>query len=175
MPAPPDDLAINAVPHPSPKVRQVGFDLDDPYVERCWAAVVGPTSVLLLRRLPVLWRQAEPARVDPSELSLSLGLGDATSPHQRFWNTLERLTQFGLARHGPDSLDVFTAVAPLSPRLLQRVPEWSRREHYRLLDQHLDKLATNPSPNGTGPAADITARLDRLERPLPADLPAPGR
>ena len=51
---PPEVLAIHAVPHPNPKVQQVGFALDDPYVEQVWAGVIGPSAVLVLRRLPVL-------------------------------------------------------------------------------------------------------------------------
>ncbi len=176
MPTTPYDLTIQAALHPNTRVRQVGFDLDHPYVERVWATVVGPTSVLMLRRMPGLWRDAEPAHVDPGELAQSLGLGGAISPNQRFWKTVHRLTQFGLARYGEDgSLDVFTKVAPLSARQLTRVPEWSRREHHRLLDEHIEQLAAGGTPNGTGPAADITARLDRLEQPRSVDLPALGR
>ena len=42
-------LTFTPVEHPNPQVRQVGFDLEHPYVERCWSAVVGPSSMLLLR------------------------------------------------------------------------------------------------------------------------------
>jgi hypothetical protein len=59
-------LAIHAVPHR--KVRRVGFPLDDPYVEQVWAAVIGPSALLVLRRLPVLWLEREPAVVDLREL-----------------------------------------------------------------------------------------------------------
>ena len=38
---PPEVLALHAVPHPNPKVRRVGFTLDDPYVEQVWAGVIG--------------------------------------------------------------------------------------------------------------------------------------
>jgi TrwC relaxase len=48
---PPQVLAIHAVPHPNPKVRRVGFALDDPYVEQVWAGVIGPSGLLVLRRL----------------------------------------------------------------------------------------------------------------------------
>ncbi|HET6662952.1 MAG TPA: hypothetical protein VFG94_01780, partial [Acidimicrobiales bacterium] len=72
---PPEVLAIHAVPDPNPKVRRVGFALDDPYVEQVWAGVIGPSSLLALRRLPVLWRDRKPAVVDVRELGQSLGLG----------------------------------------------------------------------------------------------------
>jgi hypothetical protein len=60
-------LAIHAVPHPHPKVRRLGFTLEDPYVEQVWAGVIGQSALLVLRRLPVLWREREPAVVDLRE------------------------------------------------------------------------------------------------------------
>src|SRR5918996_566563 len=77
---PPEALTVHAVPHPNPKVQRVGFELHDTYVELVYAGVIGPTSVMLLRRLPVLWREREPALVDLRELGLSLGLGASTAP-----------------------------------------------------------------------------------------------
>jgi hypothetical protein len=71
---PPETLVIRAVPHPNPKVRRVGFTLDDPYVERVWAGIIGPSALLVLWRMPVLWREREPAPVDLRELGQSLGL-----------------------------------------------------------------------------------------------------
>jgi hypothetical protein len=62
--------------YPTPTQGAAGrFALDDPYVEQVWAGVIGPSAVLALRRLPVLWREREPALVDLRELGQSLGLG----------------------------------------------------------------------------------------------------
>ena len=58
-------LTFTPVEHPNPQVRQVGFDLEHPYVERCWSAVVGPSSMLLLRRVAALWVDDAPARQAP--------------------------------------------------------------------------------------------------------------
>ena len=60
---------------PQPQGAAVGFALDDPYVEQVWVGVIGPSALLVLRRLPVLWHEREPAVVDLSELGQSLGLG----------------------------------------------------------------------------------------------------
>jgi hypothetical protein len=173
----PDELTIHAVPHPHPRVRQVGFDLDHPYVEQCSVTVVGPSCTLLLRRLPVLWREGEPAVVNPSDLSRSLGLsGNTTSSANRLWRTIERLTQFGFAKRSPDaSLEVYTQVAPLTPRALARVPDWSQRAHHRLLGEHLDRLAGTPPPSAGTSTARITERLDHLERPRSLAPPGLGR
>ncbi len=71
-------VRLHAVPHPSAPVRRAGFPLDHPYLEQCWAPVIGPTSVLLLRRLPVLWRENVSIELELEELAGSLGLGHST-------------------------------------------------------------------------------------------------
>src|SRR5918996_4609006 len=66
-------LRIHPVPHPNAQVGQVGFPLDDPYVEQVWAGVIGPSALLMLRRMPVLWHeQGQPATVALDELGGAL-------------------------------------------------------------------------------------------------------
>ena len=77
-------LELQALPHPDPKVRRFGFDLTDPYVEQCWGAVVGPSGIATLRRLPVLWTHQESAHMPPDELARTLGLGPGTGLRGRF-------------------------------------------------------------------------------------------
>jgi hypothetical protein len=171
---PPEVLVIRAVPHPNPKVRRVGFTLDDPYVEQVWAGVIGPSALLVLRRLPVLWREREPALVDLRELGLSLGLGPSLARSGRTWRTIERLVGFGMAHWLPgDELGVRTEVAPLSGRRLARLPEWTRQVHDRLLGMHFDRLALAHTDRTLGPdrfldTARVTARLDHLQHRRPA-------
>jgi hypothetical protein len=171
---PPEVLAIHAVPHPNPKVRRVGFALDDPYVEQVWAGVIGPSALLVLRRLPVLWREREPALVDLRELGQSLGLGPSLARSGRTWRTIERLVGFGMAHWLPgDELGVRTEVAPLSGRQLARLPGWTRQVHDRLLGTHLDRLTlahTDPTlgPDPSLDTARVTARLDHLQHRRPA-------
>lgn len=167
-------LELAAVAHPNPKVRQVGFGLSHPYVEQCWGAVVGPSSVAITRRLPVLWTQQEPAHIPVDELARSLGLGAGAGRQGRLQRSLDRLVRFSLAtwREPGRALDAYTEVPPLSGRQLDRLPAWSRRSHDRLLSDHLDQLATGHDHHrDTG---RITSRLDRLERPTPP-VPVLGR
>ena len=156
-------LRFTPVDHPDTRMQRVGFDLNDPYVEQCWSAVVGPSSTLLLRRMTVLWLAQVPAQIGASELSQSLGLGVGVGERSRLANTLNRLVQFGLAKQAPDGagLDLYRHVAPLTERQLDRVPQWTRDTHVRLLDTHLeqfDDLAQHQSN-----IASITARLDRIQ------------
>lgn len=170
----PDDLVVHAAPHPNQKVRQVGFDLDHRYVERCWAAFLGPTATLLLRRMPEWWREAEPATVDLDDLAHSLGLdGYAGGPSSKIWRTFDRLTQFGFAEwRGVRDLAVYGQVRPLSSRHLNRAPSSTRTAHDHLLDEHVRWLATvgGPSPGADG----IATHLDGIQH-TPTDTPPLAR
>lgn len=95
-------LWFTPVDHPDPRVRNVGFDLTDSYVEQCWASVIGPSSTLLLRRLPTLWVSEVPAVMGASDLSQSMGLGAGVGERSRFVNTLDRIVRFGLAKPAAD-------------------------------------------------------------------------
>jgi hypothetical protein len=168
-------LELAAVTHPDPRVRRVGFDLSHPYVEQVWGAVIGPSGVALLRRLPVLWREAAPARIPGVELARMLGLGIPTGSTKRLERALDRVVMFQLARWAEPgrALEVYAEVPPARGRLLTRLPEWSRQAHDRLLGAHIDGLARS----GTGElgVSAITARFDRLQRADAASLgPVPS-
>lgn len=168
-------LCFTPVDHPDARVRRVGFDLNDPYVEQCWSAVVGPSSTLLLRRMPTLWLAQVPADIGASELSQSLGLGVGVGERSRLVNTLNRLVQYGLAKPAPDGagLDVYRQVAPLSPRQVARVPQWTRDTHERLFGAHLEQI--DDLARHQANVASLTARLDRVQygtgRPDPGIAP----
>jgi hypothetical protein len=159
-------LTVSPAHHPNPKVRRLGFELTDPYVEQCWSGVIGPSSTLLLRRMPALWVERVPAVMPASELSRSIGLGAGTNSNSRFGATLKRLADFHLIRHaGPsgDHFEVFVEVSPLTPRQLVRLPKWTRATHERLFSAHLDGLTVNDQRHAR--IATITTRLDRLQQP----------
>lgn len=171
-------LELAAAPHPDPRVRRAGFDLTHPYVEQCWGAVIGPSGLAIMRRLPVLWTEQEPARISLAELARSLGLGAGTGENSRLQRSLERMVRFGLAGWAEPErvLGVYSEVPPLRGRRLEQLPEWSRRAHGRLLGAHVDHLVAdgNHSPE----VAAVSARLDRLQRPNGPGLtpiPAVGR
>ncbi len=151
-------ITIFPVGHPDPRVAQAGFDLDHAYLERCWAPLLGPTATALLRRLPVLWDEVEPAQMAFAELSRSIGLGSGCGTHSPLQRTLDRLVSHRFARSSTeDGWEVFRQVRPLEVRELRRLPAWSRRMHTQLLDEHVARLA------GATPATQLTARLDRLQ------------
>jgi hypothetical protein len=166
-------LSFTPIDHPDERVQRIGFDLTDPYVEQCWSAVVGPSSTLLLRRLPTLWITQVPAEIGASDLSRSLGLGVGAGERSRLANTLNRLVQYRLASPSPDGagIDVYRQVAPLSPRQLARVPEWTHDTHERLFGTHLEQLGDHAQHRSN--VASMGARLDRLQHGPPTVAPEP--
>lgn len=166
-------LVIHAHPHPSLEVRRAGFSLDHRYVEQCWAPLIGPSSTLLLRRLPWLWREGTSVSVDVGELGRSLGLGSAVGRNTKISRTLQRVVHFGFGEPcAPGELDVYTEVLPLSERQLARVPTWTRALHEQLLSAHLSELS-HPSRSAALPVPSPTTdrlreRLARLEHGSPA-------
>lgn len=165
----PAQIEIHAAPHPDLEVHRAGFSLDHPYVEQCWTPILGPTSVLLLRRTTELWRDAMPARVDTAELAAQLGVSQARGQHSPITRTLDRVARFRFAAWAaPGVLDVYSEVRPLRSRELARVPDWSRARHEELLTEHLDRLqqlTSTPPPlpsPGHDAASDMVHRLDEF-------------
>lgn len=163
-----DVIVVHATAHPVAKVHRAGFALDHPYVERCWTPVIGPSSVLVLRRMPELFKGSADPFVHLDELGRGLGIG-GTGRHSAIRRTFDRLVQFRFASwSGPGELDLYTEVPPLSSSRLERVPDFVKRDHDTLLSAHLDHLAL-PVPLAT----DLVARMNRLQHPsaVPLDVP----
>lgn len=164
----PAQLEIHPAPYPSLEVHRAGFPLDHPYLEQCWAPILGPSSVLLLRRTAELWRDAIPATVDTSELASQLGLGKGRSRNSPITKTLDRIVRFRFAGWAaPGALDVYSEVRPLRSRDLQRVPDWTAARHDELLTSHLDALRSRaqdaPAVPERGPVDDATAMARQLD------------
>lgn len=163
-------IVLHARPHPDLEVQRAGFPLDHRYVEQCWAPVIGPTSTLLLRRLPWLWRAGTTVAVSMADLGQSLGVGSGTGRSSMIVRTLDRLVKFGFATpSGSGELDVFTEARPLSPRHLTRVPAWTKVLHEQLLTAHLGELSVQASRarHPSNVSQQLSERLNRLERRSP--------
>ena len=126
---------------------RVGFPLEHPYVEEVYASVLGPSSVLFLRRAGrLLAEHPEGVSLDVVELSRSLGLGvradaDDVGRHSPLRRTMDRLVRFRMAAwRGEDHLGVHPKVPALERHRIARLPETVQGAHHRLLTSHLDGL-----------------------------------
>jgi len=146
-------------------LERVGSPLDHPYIERVYCSVLGPSSVLLLRRAGELFADhPEGARVALVDLSRSLGLGvraDAddigrNAPPNR---TMDRLVRFRMASWlGEDRLGIHPKVPALERHRAARLPDAVQAYHHRLLTAHLDGLVARAEGRVVEPAGAARAR-----------------
>ena len=118
-------------PWVDPAVEARGFAVTSIYTETVLLPILGPSTVLCLRRLGSL-AAARPngTEVDTRQLAKDLGVGDALSRNSQITRTLSRLCDFGMARWLVAELDVRTAVAPAPEHQLRRLsPELIALHH----------------------------------------------
>ena len=130
-------VTLRIVPWFDPVVEAFGFGLRDPYVEQIIAAHVGPTGVLVLRRVGLGFAlHPEGFSLDVAETAAALGIGSTLGRNGPWWRTLGRLIRFGFARaRGTDTLAVRRVVAPLPQRAVERLPASLQRAHGHAVEQ----------------------------------------
>ena len=121
-----------------PMVDATGFRANSVYAETVLLPIIGPSSLLCLRRLSA-WAEANPGgvSVDPRQLSQDLGLATSTGRHSPINRTLNRLCYFELACWSPsdEALSVRTVVPPLQQHHLRRLSPSVLRVHYSLTQE----------------------------------------
>lgn len=145
--ADPQRLVVRPWWDPTLAVR--GHDPRSPYAERFWLPVVGPSTLLLLRRL-ARGLEGHPGgfAVDLDETSRALGLGGGTGRNSPVRRTVDRACTFGLARRRDDgSLEVRTHLPDLSARQAARLPPSVRGS---LADWQRDRAGAG-TPGGHAP------------------------
>lgn len=153
-----------------PTIDELGHDVLDhdtpagqpPYCETFWLPVIGPTTLLLLRRANQHLQVERDASVPTELLPKSLGLGSGIGRSSRLADTIARAERFGLARldRQGEHLEVRTHLPPLNNGLQKQLPE-----PLRALHQHL-YTARQANPSSTTP----TAPPGRLKNVIAADL-----
>lgn len=147
-PAVPTHLTVRAWWDPG--LAHAGFDPRSPYAERFWLGVIGPSTLLLLRRF-TRGLEEHPAgfRVSLADTAGALGLGGGTGRNAPVNRTIDRACTFGLARRvGDDQLEVRTHLPRLNRRQLDRLPDVVRRAHDSWLLRHAPDDADHPGAPG---------------------------
>jgi len=121
-----------------PHLATAGFEVRSEYVERFWLGIIGPSTVLLLRRFARgLDERPDGFRVSVVDTAKALGLGAGTGRNAPIMRTIDRACTFGLARVGaPRDVAVRTHLPELQRRQLERLPLALQRTHQRWLQQH---------------------------------------
>lgn len=114
-----------------PVVEALGYALRDPYVELYLGCSIGPTSLMLLRRVGLGFAERpEGFDLDVAETAKALGVGAGLSRNSPFWRSVGRLVFWDLAQiRGDHTLAVRRSVAPLPQRLVRRLPPSLQRSH----------------------------------------------
>ncbi len=114
---------ITVVPWPDAVIDQLGFDPRSTYAERFWLPTLGPTSLLLTRRLAAeLDRAPDGVSLPVAETSQALGLGPREGANAPLARSFDRLVQFDVARvMAPDSFAVRRMLPPINRRHLKRL------------------------------------------------------
>lgn len=123
------NLAIH--PWPDPVIDRLGHDPRSAYVEQFWLAILGPSTVLLLRQIATAFDEHDGEAFDLDLLvcahSLGIRMGGKNSSLMR---TINRSCQFGMARrYGRNAISVRRKVPPVPRRHLQRLPKALRERH----------------------------------------------
>ncbi len=122
-------LAIE--PWPDPVIDRLGHDPRSAYVERFWLSILGPSTVVLLRRLAVeLDQHPEGVSLDLAETAASIGVGMKGGRQSAFMRTVDRVCRFGGARwQGPEQLGVRRKLPPLTRGQLLRLSPGLQQQH----------------------------------------------
>lgn len=116
-----DPVAI--VPLVDPVVDTVGYDPRSNYVETFWLPVLGPASLVLLRRIADFLDDSPtgfPLPLAPT--AASLGLGHTEALNAPLVRTLGRVVRFGMAAIEDEHLAVRRRLPPLARRHIARLP-----------------------------------------------------
>ena len=125
----PSHLAVR--PWWDPALAVGGYDPRSAYAERFWLGVIGPSTLLLLRRFARgLDDHPTGFRMSVVDTGRAMGLGSGTGRRAPVSRTIDRACSFGLARRtGPDQVEVRTHLPRLTSRQLQRLPVVVQQAH----------------------------------------------
>lgn len=134
------EATLSVVGWPDPVLDQLGHDPRSAYVERFWLPVLGPSCLLLIRRLAAeLERRPDGFEVDSAQWAGELGIGMKGGQHGPFWRAVERTCRFGAARRNGPRLALRRRLPPLSTRQVQRLPESLQGEHDQWVAARLEQ------------------------------------
>ncbi|MHB8295765.1 MAG: hypothetical protein ACYDH5_14305 [Acidimicrobiales bacterium] len=134
-----------------PVVDTYGHDPRSPYTETFWLPVLGPSTVLLLRRLARLMENREgPFELDMALTARSLGL-PGMGRHSPFARSLTRCVQFRLAQpEEPGTLGVRKMLPSLTTRQVAGLPGPLAHLHERWQKEQLLPVPAGHRRSGQG-------------------------
>jgi len=129
---------LRVEPWPDPLIDRLGHDPRSAYVERFWLAILGPSTVLLMRRLAhELDDHPDGFVLDLVDTARSLGVGMRGGRQSPFMRTIDRVCRFGGARwQTPDHLAVRRKLPPLTRGQIVRLTPTLQAQHDLWVDAY---------------------------------------
>lgn len=141
------DRVMTIRPWWDPQLAIDGHPVSGDYTERFWLGILGPSVVVLLRRMARGF-DAHPNgfQIVLSDTARAIGLGGGTGQQAPLNRTIARACTFNMARRvSADVMDVRLHVPTLTSRQLARLPLAVRTSHRAWLEDH---ARAAPGPNG---------------------------
>ena len=126
----PTEFAVR--PWPDSVIDEVGHDPRSAYVERFWLGVLGPSSVVLLRRLAAELESSPSGFTLPlEETARTLGLGTRGGRNSPFLRTITRCAQFRLVHFDETSATILARrkLPPLTRGQVGKLPDHLQQQH----------------------------------------------
>lgn len=122
---------ITVRPLHDPVLDQLGIDPLSPYVERYWTPIMGPTSVLLLRRFAVeLHRRPEGFTFTTLHWAQDFGVSGRGGRNGPFWRAIDRTARYGATVRNGGVLMVRRRMSPLNMHQIRYLPEHLQQAHH---------------------------------------------
>jgi hypothetical protein len=133
------DDALTIRPLADPVIVAVGFDPRSDYAERFWLGVLGPSTLLLLRRIAAAFDEQPAGFALPlADTARELGLGHMGGRNNPFVRALGRLCTFDMAQPlGEGVLAVRRRIPPLNRRQIVHLPDALQAAHQRFQEEQL--------------------------------------
>ncbi len=130
-------------PWPDPVIDTLGHDPRSWYCETFWLPTIGPTCLLLMRRIADGFdRNPDGFVVAASAIASALGVSESTAPNAPLRRSLRRLEQFSLldsGANGDGALLVRRNLPSIHRKHIRRLPEVVRALHHEWAEQQLTK------------------------------------
>jgi hypothetical protein len=140
------DDALTIRPLADPVIDAVGFDPRSEYAERFWLGVLGPSTLLLLRRIAAAFEDSPAGFPLPlADTARELGLGHMGGRNNPFVRALGRLCTFDMAQPmGEGVLAVRRRIPPLNRRQIVHLPDALQEAHQRYQQEQLARPDHEP-------------------------------
>jgi hypothetical protein len=138
----PTELAVR--PWPDSVIDEVGHDPRSAYVERFWLGVLGPSSVVFLRRLAAELESSPSGFTLPlEETARTLGLGMRGGRNSPFLRTISRCAQFHLLHFDERTATILArrTLPPLTRGQVTKLPDALQQQH---VDWQANPASTDP-------------------------------